>query len=69
MSSPSMGHYPQQSLLRSEVPVQSARPGRGLLFPGPGREKPSLSPCPWAQAAHCLWTPGPLTCSPLFMLI
>lgn len=52
MSSQSMGRFPQQSLLRSEAPVQCAKPGRGLPFPGPGREKSSLSPCARAQAAQ-----------------
>lgn len=56
-------------------PVEERGPSPGCQawqrspFPRPGREKPSLSPCLWAQAAHCLWAPGPLTGSPLFMLI
>lgn len=46
MSSPSMGRFPQQSLL-SEAPVQGARPGRGLPFPGLAGSSPA-----------CLCVPG-----------
>lgn len=41
MSSPSIGRFPQQSLLRSEAPVQGARPGRGLPLPGLAGRSPA----------------------------